>query len=409
MKLHQLIIEATPGQLVKQMPDKLTARWKQQTGEDIPAKDVMAHIVKLIPKDKTNTYIQWLTREFIRGELNHITDKDINDEVYQTINYHAKAAQSNNYIADPMKYDDFDAMYTSTAVAIVRNKTEAKTKKESDEKEVWDNVGKKGSGAEIEKWIEGKLYRCNSTRAIYALGSPQWCVSHGDQPEDVRDEHCIIYSDRWKETEPFFVIDLDDDIYGMYPGRAGNQQFVNYFNDQLQTHQITGMFEEEPDIYELIKSYITDDDWLLPDPTTPEGVCEILVQNFNGDGDDRWSDLDDDYVKELEVVVAKSAQYSYEYAQRDDDTRFPAGEKAIAGDTEYAYHYVKNVIRGRWKMGEVALRQDDIYWEQYLKMLDRWGVHDDVETELQNDYQPDPQMPLFSESFKQIIAEWLNN
>jgi hypothetical protein len=409
MKLNQLIIEATPGQLVKQMPDKLIAAWEKQTNHDLTAKEVMNQIVRLIPKEKTNTYVGWLTKQFIKGELNDITQQDIKDEVKQTLIYHSKAAQSDNNkrYADPETYKTFDDMYTSTMVGKFRMKSEAKSKKKSDNKEVWDNMSYKGSGAEIEEWIPDTMYRARSTRATFALGSPHWCVSHGDQPEEVRDNHCVTYSNDWDEDEPFFVLTLwDDERYGIYPGEAGSYQFVDYNNRSLDNEEIWDIFENDPEIYNLMKPYIRNTEWAPLDTSEPAGAYAQL---------ERWWENNElsymgDEVIDLEEIISTSARYSYEYAEEIlDSERFPAGEKAIAGDTEYAYHYANNIIQGRWKPGEVVLRQDDILWGRYLEMLDDNDVHDDIESELQNKYHPDPQMPLFSESFKQIITEWFNS
>jgi len=127
---------------------------------------------------------------------------------------------------------------------------------------------------------------------------------------------------------------------------------------------------------------------------------------------------------EMERVIAKSAKYSYLYANRVKNERFPAGEAAIAKDPWYAlryarylsqnleeefpegeaaiakdpwcavdyaisviygrfhegeaaiasqpdtaYRYAVDIIDGRWPMGEAAIRKDAAIYQEYKEFL----------------------------------------
>ena len=47
--------------------------------------------------------------------------------------------------------------------------------------------------------------------------------------------------------------------------------------------------------------------------------------------------------KELEPIIAKSAEYSYMYADEVLSDEFKLGEKAIAKDSDYAFWYAKYI------------------------------------------------------------------
>ena len=72
--------------------------------------------------------------------------------------------------------------------------------------------------------------------------------------------------------------------------------------------------------------------------------------------------------KELEPIIAKSAEYSYMYADEVLSDEFKLGEKAIAKDSDYAYWYAKYILKDKFPLGEPAIAKDSYY--SYLHALD---------------------------------------
>ena len=72
--------------------------------------------------------------------------------------------------------------------------------------------------------------------------------------------------------------------------------------------------------------------------------------------------------KELEPIIAKSAEYSYMYADEVLSDEFKLGEKAIAKDSDYAYWYAKYILKDKFPLGEPAIAKDSYY--SYLYALD---------------------------------------
>ena len=72
--------------------------------------------------------------------------------------------------------------------------------------------------------------------------------------------------------------------------------------------------------------------------------------------------------KELEPIIAKSAEYSYMYADEVLSDEFKLGEKAIAKDSVYAFWYAKYILKDKFSIGEPAIAKDSYY--SYLYALD---------------------------------------
>jgi len=63
---------------------------------------------------------------------------------------------------------------------------------------------------------------------------------------------------------------------------------------------------------------------------------------------------------QAETCIARSAEWSYEYARNVLQGRFPAGEATIAQSAEYSFKYAEFVLEGRFPAGEKAICSD--YW-----------------------------------------------
>ena len=72
--------------------------------------------------------------------------------------------------------------------------------------------------------------------------------------------------------------------------------------------------------------------------------------------------------KELEPIIAKSAKYSYMYADEVLSDEFKLGEKAIAKDSVYAFWYAKYILKDKFLLGEPAIAKDSYY--SYLYAFD---------------------------------------
>ena len=72
--------------------------------------------------------------------------------------------------------------------------------------------------------------------------------------------------------------------------------------------------------------------------------------------------------KELEPIIAKSAEYSYMYADEVLSDEFKLGEKAIAKDSVYAFWYAKYILKDKFPLGEPAIAKDSYY--SYLYAFD---------------------------------------
>ena len=68
-----------------------------------------------------------------------------------------------------------------------------------------------------------------------------------------------------------------------------------------------------------------------------------------------------------ELVVSKSAEYSYRYARDKVKGRFKLGENEISKSAKYSYQYAKEVIKGRFELGEEAISKDAYYSHAYAR------------------------------------------
>ena len=347
--------------------DKLMAQWDKLNGPLLSnSRDVMKEIVKVIPSDKVNTYIEWVTKRFLSGELD-LTDSMVSDEVRDTLLVHMKAAQSNKSIADPNKFNTFEEMYEKLSSERENHTEDQNHEREKDE--VLETKGRKDSGAELEVWIKDKLYRINSAKAARAMGVDRWCVSNRREDGAYNTAHCEDHTNNW--NDPFFIADLDFGKYAIFPGAYGRGEFRDEMNNGLDSHNIQEIFRDEPEVYSMIEPYIDEENsaW-HPYVDNPKIAYKVLDDNVWLSDEDRQRYVD---------VVSGSAEYSLKYATD---------------------------LGGRFKQGESSMRQDSDVWEEYLHLMDEQGVTDDIEGDLQNAYHPNPQMDLkFSESFKKWSSE----
>ena len=67
-----------------------------------------------------------------------------------------------------------------------------------------------------------------------------------------------------------------------------------------------------------------------------------------------------------EPAIAKDAFYAVNYA-RDvlNGDRFKLGEKTIASSAPFSYAYALDVLKGPFKLGEPAIAKDDFYSKKY--------------------------------------------
>jgi hypothetical protein len=70
-------------------------------------------------------------------------------------------------------------------------------------------------------------------------------------------------------------------------------------------------------------------------------------------------------LKKREKEIVKSAKYSYMYARKVLEKRFPLGEPAIAKNAEYSYYYAIGVLKGRFPLGESAIAKSAKYTYWY--------------------------------------------
>ena len=73
--------------------------------------------------------------------------------------------------------------------------------------------------------------------------------------------------------------------------------------------------------------------------------------------------------KELEPIIAKSAKYSYEYAEKVLSGEFELGEKAIAKDSDYAFWYAKYILNDKFSLGEPAIAKFAVNSFLYAKLV----------------------------------------
>jgi ATP:corrinoid adenosyltransferase len=89
-------------------------------------------------------------------------------------------------------------------------------------------------------------------------------------------------------------------------------------------------------------------------------ILRLLSENFDGE------------IKEL--MIARSAEWSYRYSYDFVKGPWEPGEDAISKSTEYSYHYAHEVIKGRWEPGEDAISKSA--WNSYYYARDviegRW-------------------------------------
>ena len=71
--------------------------------------------------------------------------------------------------------------------------------------------------------------------------------------------------------------------------------------------------------------------------------------------------------EDLELIIAKNAEYSYWYAIEVLDDRFELGEKAIAKDSYYSYRYAKIILNGPFKLGELVIAKSTEYSKKYTQ------------------------------------------
>lgn len=407
MRLHVLITEATPAQLAKKMPDQLVARWSEDTGEDISASQVMDELTKFLPKSNINTYVEWFTKLFLNKQIKLHSPSEIilnngkvesAEDVREVLTVHNNSAE--NDFRDPMKFHTYELLYRH-----IKHKLDAhleKKKNNKNNREVWANKGKKGSGAEIEEWIPKEMYRANSVKAAYALGASTWCVSNRGNPESARSSHCRVYTNNW-ET-PFLVV--IDDYYGklgIFPTKHGGN-FVDDTNVELEDDQIRYYLEENPDVYEHIKPYMDDDHpWHPVEEGSPGEALNYLRNNL----DDEDDELDYYYTN-----LGKSPELTIKFvADVYNAERNASLEKEFLkhAKPEHIMDYIDGMdIEERWKEAEPIVKQDKIYWRKYLEHLDKHGITDDVESSVKTAYHPDPQTQFkFSEDFTQMYGEFL--
>ncbi len=75
---------------------------------------------------------------------------------------------------------------------------------------------------------------------------------------------------------------------------------------------------------------------------------------------------------EGEKIIAKNAKYSYLYALNILNGPFKQGEAAISKHPEYSYRYAYYVLNSRFPEGEPAIKQDPKLWHDYtFFILDR--------------------------------------
>ena len=72
--------------------------------------------------------------------------------------------------------------------------------------------------------------------------------------------------------------------------------------------------------------------------------------------------------KELEPIIAKSAEYSYMYADEVLSDEFKLGEKAIAKDSDHAFWYAKYILKDKFPLGEPAIARNDYFAALYTSI-----------------------------------------
>ena len=73
--------------------------------------------------------------------------------------------------------------------------------------------------------------------------------------------------------------------------------------------------------------------------------------------------------RQLESLWAQYPKYSYRYARKILEGRFPAGEAVIVQDPGYAHYYALYILKRRWPEAEPVIASNSFWASEYAEKV----------------------------------------